>query len=802
MAAYLGASLYNRRSIHQPSSPLSPNLASPTSMMEDSAPPSLTWSGTFNVLPSSVTAPKKLGGDKIILPQSALEQLLNASSAQASTAVGVSFTSYDPLNPYASRNGQHAYRDNTQKLPNPLIFRLLNPRNNNVVYAGIREFSAPDETLGLSPFLQECLGIDAKEQSFVNGTNSSSAIDLTGDDDMDNTTSQAPVQVVVHARHLPKGSYVRLRPLEAGYDPDDWKPLLERQLRENFTTLTRDSILTVKGVQGENFKFLIDKLAPEGDGICVVDTDIEVDIEALSEEQARETMRQITSKAKAEPGSANGSSKGGEIDVWKSVDGQVVPGMYVDYVLPSWNRSQHLNITLSGIQDEDSLDLLVSPKSSRQRALPRDAAHVFGNFSPATHETKSITISPTNIELEDADSVLISVRAYGHSSREADQRAPVPFTLRVKCTGDESSLRDEPKQNVHEHENSSEDVQCQNCNQWVPKRTLVLHENFCRRNNVVCGQCRSVFKKGSEEWDRHWHCDKDGAFGNSLLSRAKHDGIFHEYRQCPSCEFSTNSLADLARHQTSVCPGKLILCRFCHLEVPQEGDPFNPSPEVMLSGMTAHELTDGARTTECHLCDKIIRLRDMETHLKHHELDKVGKEKPPICRNNNCGRTLHGVSSKGQVGVGTAQGQGPGNALGLCSLCFGPLYASMHDPEGKALRRRIERRYLGQLMTGCGKSHCGNEWCKTGRAKRDLEPKGSGAAAALPLVKPLVAAVPDPEKPFYFCVDEASQTRRKVAEMMAAERVWDVEWCVAAAEAERGNPDRMRDWLQAWAPRR
>jgi hypothetical protein len=129
----------------------------------------------------------------------------------------------------------------------------------------------------------------------------------------------------------------------------------------------------------------------------------------------------------------------------------------------------------------------------------------------------------------------------------------------------------------------------------------------------------------------------------------------------------------------------------------------------------------------------------------------------------------------------------------------------MHDPDGKAMRRRIERRYLGQLMTGCAKQHCGNEWCKTGRANIHLEPKGTNAAAALPLVKPLLSEVANPQAnpqaPMYFCVDEASQTRRKLAEMMAAERVWDLEWCVAAAEAEKGNPDRMRDWLQAWAPR-
>ena len=277
--------------------------------------------------------------------------------------------------------------------------------------------------------------------------------------------------------------------------------------------------------------------------------------------------------------------------------------------------------------------------------------------------------------------------------------------------------------------------------------------------------------------------------------------IFHQHHPCQDCEFTTNSLADLARHRTSVCPGKLILCRFCHLEVPQEGDPFNPSPEVVLSGLTAHELADGARTTECHLCDKIVRLRDMETHMKHHELDKVSRAKPEICRNVNCGRTLHGVGPRGQIGAGTSQGQGPGNDIGLCSLCFGPLYVSMHDPEGKALRRRVERKYLGQMMTGCGKSHCANEWCRTGRKNTNAEAKGSSASAVLPLVKPLLAMVGTPDGHMYFCVDETNQKRRKIAEMLAAERLWDLEWCVAAAEAEKGNIDRMRDWLQAWAPR-
>ncbi|KAI9896730.1 hypothetical protein N3K66_008902 [Trichothecium roseum] len=750
-------------------------------------PTTLQWSGSFTVLHPTL---KSLDGDKIVLPQSALEQLLQAAPSQRT---GSTTASHNPFHPYAAST---SFQDEAQKLPNPLMFRLVNSKNNTVVYAGIREFSAPEGTIILSRFLLEALGIREEDLSELhhglhNGTSTAEAIDLTNDSDS--------FRIAVHAQQLPKGTYARLRPLEAGYNPDDWRPILERQLRQGFTTLTRDTVLAVKGGQGEEFRFLLDKFEPEGDGICVVETDIEVDIEALNEEQARETLRQIASRAQSS--SASGTSTGGEIDIWKGVKGQVVRGDYVDYSLSSWNKSQPLEITLSSAEDEDGLDLLVTPRSSRLRALPRDTAHVLGDFSIPKGGVKAITISPTNVELDEAESVLISIHAY-RSSDETNQAAsePLLFELRAKSAAPHNSAA-EPIE-VDDVEHSDQDEQCRNCMQWVPKRTMVLHENFCKRNNVACPQCHSVFKRGSPEWETHWHCQLDDAHGNTCSGKAKHDDIFHTERQCLDCEFSTNSVPDLARHRTTVCPGKLILCRFCHLEVPQEGDPFNPSPEVVLSGMSAHELADGARTTECHLCDKIVRLRDMEMHLKHHELDKVSRTKPEVCRNVNCGRTLHGVGPKGQVGAGAAQSQAPGNDIGLCSICFSPLYASMHDPEGKALRRRIERRYLGQLMKGCGKSHCGNEWCKTGRSRLDLEAKGASASAALPLVKPLIAGVTNREEPMFFCVDEGSQTRRKLAEMMAAEKAWDVEWCIAAAEAEKGSPDKMRDWLQAWAPRR
>jgi hypothetical protein len=142
--------------------------------------------------------------------------------------------------------------------------------------------------VALSGLLRESLGI--QDDDFTPETNRETQ-DAEEADDNERQPSRAAPAVTVHAKQLPKGTYVRLRPLEAGYDPEDWKPLLERHMRDNFTTLTVGELLTVPGTRNESFRFLLDKVYPEGEGICVVDTDLEVDIVALSEEQARETLQ-------------------------------------------------------------------------------------------------------------------------------------------------------------------------------------------------------------------------------------------------------------------------------------------------------------------------------------------------------------------------------------------------------------------------------------------------------------------------------------------------------------------------------
>jgi hypothetical protein len=195
--------------------------------------------------------------------------------------------------------------------------------------------------------------------------------------------------------------------------------------------LTNGEVLVVDGGRGvggkrEEFRFLVDGFKPEGDGICVVDTDLEVDIEALNEEQARETMKRIAAKMHRAPGTSQGSSTGGLVDIFNAQTGQVLEGEYVDFELSSWDRSRGLEILLDEVDDEDEIDLFVSPYSSRQRARPREDEHVFAVVT--SQYPKRIRLRPTNVELDDAEAVWISVHAY---PSESPSNTPKPFRLKV-----------------------------------------------------------------------------------------------------------------------------------------------------------------------------------------------------------------------------------------------------------------------------------------------------------------------------------------------------------------------------------
>ena len=738
--------------------------------MTSAEPVTLKWSAQLRL--STKAHSNALQGDKILLPPSALEELLSAATVPVVSAQWAPNSTFDPFNPFTFTNNNRArILEKHQNLPHPLTFRLVNLGNGNVAYAGIREFSADENEVEVSSFLKKALGIN-------------------GPDDGGSFT--------IHAQQLPKGTYVRLRPLEAGYDPEDWRALLERYMRNTFTTLTKGEVLSIPGGGNEEYRFLIDKVKPETEAVCIVDTDLEVDIEALNEEQARETLKRKLEKSQKIAASADGTSVGGSLAIGERVIGQVLPGDYVDYTLKDWDRSKSIQIELDGSIVSEQLDLFANPLNSKQRQKPRQDEHV---FCDVTGSTKQIKLQHTNAELDGSEALFISVHGY-IGDDEALSQSPLHFSLDVRQDYMISVTSDGHTNLAEEIAPDPDDLRCKNCLKWVPKSRMVLHESFCYRNNVVCQRCKAIFQKSSSEWKNHWHCEHDDSYGNSSQMRQKHDAQIHTPQTCKACGYQTQSTMELAKHRTSTCPEKIILCQFCHLLVPQQGqDDLDPNDaEVILSGLTPHELSDGSRTTECHLCGRFVRLRDMTVHLRHHDLERLSRITPRICRNANCGRTLDGVGPRGEI----KRPQPISNDIGLCDSCFGPLYNSAYDPEHKALKRRVERRYLGQFLTGCGNDFCRNEHCKTARQYLGLPNMTSQESTAI--TKPIIAALMTSDKPLHFCTDEPSQKRRLLAGMLAAEdddtgkRGYHLHWTVAALEAEAGDLSKARTWLENWAP--
>ncbi|CUS11775.1 unnamed protein product [Tuber aestivum] len=749
------------------------------------ASPALNWSSQLSVLPSSVI-PSTLIGDKILLPQSALEQLLAAvSSAPSGSHQTPALTGTQKPHVDVSWASAAPHQNPQPQLPHPLMFRLFNPKNNRFSHAAPLEFSAEEGKIGISPLLRDALGIgeDVGMNDAVEGE----------------VAEDEGVRITVVWKDLPKGTYVRLRPLEAGYDEEDWKALLERYLRVNFTTLTIGEVLAIEGrtlaIGGNRkaeFRFLIDSIKPE-EAVCIVDTDLEVDIEPLSEEQARETLKQRLARKSA-------GSSGGTLKIDQPANGEVLPGEYHFYELPEWDQKVPLVIELGGVDDGDEVDIFVT--TSKHHHKPRYDEHVWGDSG--SEYPKTIQINPTNIELVDAEKIFIGIHGYAPldidegSEQQEEDNSPRPYSLRITQT----EIQDMELPTNTTTPPGPDYKKCKNCTQWVPNRTFILHENFCLRNNLVCPRCHQVSKRGAP--NTHWHCQQCTAHGNNApRSLRKHVSIYHTPRPCPACTSSSSpyiatNLPDLAIHRATTCPEKLILCRFCHLLLPQESS--SNHAELLLLGLTHHELTCGGRTTNCHLCDRIVRMRDLDTHVRNHDLQRLSTPPPVMCRNANCSRTAKDLRHP--------------NPLGLCGSCFGPLYAPGYDPGNVALGRRLERRLIRQAITGCDRAWCRNGMCKTGRVNLGIAgnpAQGVSVADAMPLVKKIVQDLKGGGGELGLCVDEGTQKRRRLAERIAVESVlerdggWDVYWVVAAVEEVGGSEEdegAIRTWLERNAVRR
>lgn len=641
-------------------------------------------------------------------------------------------------------------------LPHPLIFKIRHQEK--VAFIGVKEFSSSDNLLEMPELIFNELEIAVDNADVV-------------------------VELVTS---IPKGRSLTITPLQFYPQIYNWKYFLESKLTKYYTTLTSGKVLYIE--DGEKvYELMIDSVEAMDEVsnvISIIDTDIILDVKPLNDIMAAQQLE--FSKA----------SFIGEPDKIKELKPKEVNHLRTDPITSLTFKPELFKLDLNNFvlktveiclryvntEDQDmsnidliaSMDYLLSLKNFRYSTMNEDQ-RMLTVSGLSKRKSIEIDVGENNLKPE-PNYLYIAVFSW-------ENLADVELFV---------SLKEDNRE--HNELDALNFKKCQNCNKLIDPAKYALHEAYCLRNNIKC-KCGQVFLHLIPA--DHWHCElcPQTVYGNTKLSMQKHNNFYHgSTYKCPQCDNETTfkNYFDLVKnHQALDCPGKLHECRFCHLLVPQG----KATATERLLGLTHHESECGNKTTDCYRCGKVIRRKDLETHLRMHELDKIQMNENMVsafsrCANENCTSLLSEES----------------NELSLCGTCYGPLYVSQSDPNYSKLQARIERRYMLQLSKGCGFAWCHNDKCRTfnkafegkplvqllSYIKQELFPHI--ASPLLPVNKPVAAQLPKTNT-FWFCVNESIQKRHNIVTQLILEGQYLPE---VIYKAVNQVPDASLESTRAW----
>ncbi|KAJ2016064.1 hypothetical protein GGI06_003176 [Coemansia sp. S85] len=596
--------------------------------------------------------------DKLYLPPSTLTALLDSSKrndqSNGATTTNGRYQSRRPphYSPINSEETDYSLPSQTDLLPSPLIFRLIPTaqaglHNARAIHCGVREFSYEEGLVGIPEWLM-------------------SEMELTEGD-----------AVSIELVRLEKGSHAQLQalnPMARGVG--DLRSLLEAYMRTKLTALTIGETLLVpiSGV-AEPMSFSVTALEPSA-AVDIVDTDLSVDI--VHAHQGPALDHSATS---------HNSASGNEL----------VPGASIDVGV---GKEQTKSFSFSFSAGVNSVDVILSCVTGDASLVasclvqnPSVVDNTWFDFSAPSHKQKRLRISRDELLPQGSNTVHISVVGF-----TALCQASISVEL-------DSTLEDKVEAETELSSSPSKDGMrlCANCGSSVPTARFDMHRIVCERHNVKCTCCTSIFKRGSDEAERHWHCELCNASGDTDDS-AKHFYFFHTAASC-TCDIELSafaSIAELAEHRRTRCPERLIECRYCHNVEPQ--GPASEDAVDIMDGLNAHEAYCGSRTIECIKCKANVRIRQVRVHMQMHQMkEQVARENMVPCANKECNK------------------ERATNPLGLCVSCFGPFYTGQHDPDSHKLLKRLARVLHTQLTRGCDSKSCRNSMCATG-----LQNIGSG----------------------------------------------------------------------------
>lgn len=536
-------------------------------------------------------------------------------------------------------------------LPHPLIFRISNDAHST--YIGVKEFSGSDFTITLPQFILD------KLQS--------------------NAGDQVTVELV---DNIPKGTFLKLKPLQFYPEINNWKYYLESTLNNFYTILTKNDKLVVN-----NYEFLIEDLSDET--VSIIDTDLILDIVPLNDIMANQQLNFNIDNSE-------------ELNLPLSKNLELIPfsndSKIKIFKVNVFKISTAITITIksSNFYNSDLIignDKLINLENFKFTTIDQDF-EIQQNGG-----VKTITI-PIDYIQTIADSCKHDLlEGFAEEDEINNWIYMVPFTWEftdtVELSIQEAKAETEDPKPISSLEDDNT-VICSNCNKSINKNQYQLHEAFCFKNNITCS-CGTVFLKSIPP--NHWHCPNCLEFSDSELFKFKHEKLNHQIYKCDKCpeeHLYANYVDLITNHKSSTCPNKLHECKFCHLIVEQGRATYFDNFE----NLTNHENTCGNKTDECYKCHKLIKRKQFKKHFKLHELNqKLTNETFKLnfnkCSNENC------------VNLASLD-----NHMNLCNHCFGPLYNSVYDPNHAKLQARMERKYMLQLNKGCDYENCQNYYCK------------------------------------------------------------------------------------------